>query len=168
MGFKLTVNGRGHEIEIVRRRPHLVVRIDGRTHEVSAVGDEGDGRQTVEIGGAPVHFARAQSGERQIVRLSGRTFDIGLVDPRGSVTGAAGGQDHIKAPMPGAVVSVHKAAGDPVKRGETIVTIESMKLQTALGAPRDGVVAEVLRKEGDTFEKDEVIARLESVEGAPV
>jgi biotin carboxyl carrier protein len=62
--------------------------------------------------------------------------------------------------MPGAVVSVDKAAGEPVKRGETIVTIESMKLQTALVAPRDGVVAEILRKEGETFEKDEVIVRL--------
>ena len=73
--------------------------------------------------------------------------------------------DHVKAPMPGAVVSVHKAVGDTVKRGETIVTIESMKLQTALVAPRDGVIAELNRKEGESFEKDEVIARLEAAAG---
>jgi biotin carboxyl carrier protein len=61
------------------------------------------------------------------------------------------------------VVSVHKAVGDSVARGETIVTIESMKLQTALIAPRDGVIAELYRKEGESFEKDEMIVRLEGM-----
>jgi biotin carboxyl carrier protein len=62
---------------------------------------------------------------------------------------------------PGAVVSVQKHAGDAVKRGEAVVTIESMKLQTVLPAPRDGVIAKILKGEGETFEKDEVIVTLE-------
>ena len=165
MAFKVMVEGRGHEVEIVRRRPHLVVRIDGREHEVSLAGDSGDGRQTIEIAGLPVHFARAHSGDRQIIRFAGRTFETGMIDPRSEAEAGGGAQDSVKAPMPGAVVSVHKAVGDAVKRGETIVTIESMKLQTALVAPRDGVIAELNRKEGESFEKDEVIARLEEVAG---
>jgi biotin carboxyl carrier protein len=63
--------------------------------------------------------------------------------------------------MPGAPVSLHKAVSDHVMRGETIVTIESMKLQTALPAPRDGVFATILYAEGDVFDKDEIIVRLE-------
>jgi 3-methylcrotonyl-CoA carboxylase alpha subunit len=165
MAFKLTVDGQPHAIEIVRRRPHLVLRIDGREHEISRAESPGDGRQTIEIAGVPLHFSRAHAGDRQIVRFGGRTFLTGIVDPRSEAEGSGGTQDHVKAPMPGAVVSVHKAAGQSVKRGETIVTIESMKLQTALAAPRDGVVAEILRGEGETFEKDEVIARLEEEAG---
>lgn len=163
MAFKLTIDGKAHEIDIVRRRPHLVVRIDGREHEVSVTGHYGDGRQTLEIAGTEVHFARAQIADRQIVRLDGRNFEALIVDPRSEASGAGGGQDDVKAPMPGAVVSVHKAPGDAVKRGETVVTIESMKLQTALAAPRDGIIAAILRKEGDTFDKDEVVARLEKM-----
>ena len=165
MAFKLMVDGRSHEVEIVRRRPHLVVRIDGREHEVSLAGDIGDGRQTMEIAGLPVHFARAHSGDRQIIRFAGRNFETAMIDPRSEAEASGGAQDVVKAPMPGAVVSVHKAVGDAVKRGETIVTIESMKLQTALVAPRDGVIAELNRKEGESFEKDEVIARLEEAAG---
>ncbi|BCH25335.1 acetyl-CoA carboxylase biotin carboxyl carrier protein subunit [Mesorhizobium sp. L-8-3] len=165
MAFKLTVDGHPHTIEIVRRRPHLVLRIDGREHEISLTGNSGDGRQTIQIAGIPFHFTRAHAGDRQIVRFGGHTFLTGIVDPRSEAEGGGSTQDHIKAPMPGAVVSVHKAAGDAVKRGETIVTIESMKLQTALAAPRDGVVAEILREEGATFEKDEIIARLEEEAG---
>jgi acetyl/propionyl-CoA carboxylase alpha subunit len=160
MAFKIMVDGASHEIEIVRRRPHLVVRIDGREHEVSATGSLDDGRQTIEIAGEPVHFTRAHAGDRQIVRLKGRTFETAIVDPRSETAGAGGGQDHVRAPMPGAVVSVHKQAGDTVARGETIVIIESMKLQTALVAPRDGVIAKLTRGEGETFEKDEVIVLL--------
>jgi biotin carboxyl carrier protein len=162
MGFKVSVDGRSHDIEIVSRRPHLVVRIEGRDHEVSAAGTLDDGRQTIEISGALLHFTRAHAGDRQIVRLNGRTFETGILDPRSQAAGAGGGLDHVRAPMPGCVVCVHKQPGDQVGRGETLVTIESMKLQTALLAPRDGRIAELLRKTGDNFEKDEVIVRLEA------
>lgn len=165
MVFKLTVDGQPHAIEIVRRRPHLVLRIDGREHEISLAGSPGDGRQTIELAGSPIHFSRAHAGDHQIVRFGGRTFLTGIVDPRSEAEGSGSAQDHVKAPMPGAVVSVDKSAGDIVQRGETIVTIESMKLQTALVAPRDGVIAEILRREGETFEKDEIIARLEEEAG---
>jgi biotin carboxyl carrier protein len=165
MGFQLTLDGRAYEIEIVRRRPHLAVRIDGREHEVLLTDDGGEGRQTIDIAGIVVPLARAHVGPRQIVRLEGRTFEAELVDPRSAATGASPGQDAVKAPMPGAIVAVHKATGDPVKRGEAVVTIESMKLQMALPALRDGVIAELLYAEGGTFEKDEIIARLENIAG---
>jgi 3-methylcrotonyl-CoA carboxylase alpha subunit len=160
VAFKVMVEGGSHEVEIVRRRPHLVVRIDGREHEISAVGNLGQGRQTIEIAGLPIQFVRAQAGDLAFVRFAGRTWEVSLFDPRAEAEEAGSQHDHVRAPMPGAVVSVHKAVGDTVRRGETIVTIESMKLQTALPAPRDGVIAELYRREGESFEKDEVIARL--------
>ncbi len=167
MVFRLAVDGEKHDIEIVRRRPHLTLRIDGREHEVSIVGTLGDGRQTVEIGGTTVAFARAQAGDRAVVRLNGRTFEAAIVDPFAESADAGGGHDEIRAPMPGVVVSVQKKPGDAVARGETIVTIESMKLQMTLVAPRDGCIAALLRSEGETFEKDEVVARLEATTEGP-
>jgi biotin carboxyl carrier protein len=161
MAFRLVLDGTLHEIDIIRRRPHLVVRIDGYEHEVSVTGSYGEGRQAIEIAGTAVHFARAHAGDRQFVRLDGRSFEAKLLDPRSDDT-SGGGQDSVKAPMPGVVISLHKAAGDHVSRGETIVTIESMKLQTALPAPRDGVIAAILRAAGEVFDKDEVIVRLEA------
>jgi acetyl/propionyl-CoA carboxylase alpha subunit len=163
MAFKLWLDGVVHEIEIVARRPHLVISVDGREHEVSATGTRDDGRQSLEIGGVSIHVTRAHSGDRQIVRLGGRTFEARLLDPRSEADQSGAGRDHVRAPMPGAVVAIHKQAGAEVKRGQTIVTIESMKLQMALTAPRDGVIAELTRKEGESFDKDEVIARLETL-----
>ena len=161
MAFRLTLEGRTHEVTIVRRRPHLVLSIDGREHEIERVCELGDGRRLLGVAGHRIAFARAGFHDRQIVRLSGRTFDVGVIDPFASEGAAAGSHDAVRTPMPGAVVAVHREPGDRVSRGDPILTIESMKLQTVLAAPRDGVVAQILKGSGATFEKDEIVAMLE-------
>lgn len=165
MALKLALDGRVHAIEIVRRRPHLVVRIDGREHAVIDVGAEGDGPSSIRIAGRVRDFVRAGSGDGRIVRTAGRTFATSLVDPFAEL-GAGGGHDHVRAPMPGSVISVEAKAGDIVRHGDTVLTIESMKLQTALTAPRDGVIAQIAHPVGATFEKDEVLVSLEPIAGA--
>jgi 3-methylcrotonyl-CoA carboxylase alpha subunit len=161
MAIRLSLGDEVHHVTILRRHPHLVLVIDGEEHEVTRLPGAGDGRGVMSIGGHEVAFARATLGDRQVVRLGGRTFDVSRVDPFSKGGAGGGAQDALKAPMPGAVVTVHRQPGETVARGEPLITIESMKLQTALSAPRDGVVAEILRAEGQTFVKDEVIATLE-------
>lgn len=167
MPLHLTLDGETHAIEIVRRAPRLVLDVDGRCYEIIDEIDQGTG--PLAIGGVDVAVARAlvDAGPHEtcFVRIDGRTHEVSLIDPREETGGHDSGRDEVHAPMPGAVVSVHRRAGDAVVRGETIVTIESMKLQTALAAPRDGVVAEVLKAAGDTFDKDAVLARLVPVDG---
>ncbi|MFG1210434.1 acetyl-CoA carboxylase biotin carboxyl carrier protein subunit [Xanthobacter flavus] len=165
MALKLKLEDGVHEVEIVGRRPHLTVRIDGRLHTIADLGPAGDGSGTVTLDGADLAFERIARAGACLVRIDGRTITVDVVDPFDEGGGAGGGRDEILAPMPGAVVHVHRSAGDEVARGEAVLTIESMKLQTTLVAPRDGVLVAVLKGEGDTFEKDEVIARLAPVEG---
>lgn len=161
MSFRVNIDGSSHYVEIVARRPLLRLRIDDREYEISAGGDADDGRQTLDISGKTVHFARAHDGERQILRMAGRTVETSLVDPRSGSGAGAGGQDHIRAPMPGSVVQLHKLAGEAITRGETLITIESMKLQITLLAPRDGHISRFPRGVGDRFDKDEIVAELE-------
>jgi 3-methylcrotonyl-CoA carboxylase alpha subunit len=164
MTFKLSLEGVSHLVEIIRRRPHLVVRVDGREYTVEDEGTGEDGRDVIAIDDDVLALARSHNAKGQVIRFDGRTLDIALVDPRSESADGGSGQGNIKAPMPGSVVSIQKQAGDRVARGEIVLTIESMKLQTALVAPRDGVIAAVLRGEGEKFEKDEVIVRLEDLE----
>ncbi|MGV3553427.1 biotin/lipoyl-containing protein [Rhizobium sp.] len=164
MSFKLSLGGASHLVEIVSRRPHLVVRVDGREYTVEDEGSGEDGRDVVAIDGEVLALARSHNAKGQVIRFDGHTSDIALVDPRSESSEGGSGSGSIRAPMPGSVVSIDKRAGDAVKRGELVLTIESMKLQTALTAPRDGIIAAVLRAEGEKFEKDEVIVRLEQLE----
>ncbi len=59
------------------------------------------------------------------------------------------GADAVKAPMAGVVTSVSVKPGDSVVKGQTVATIEEMKMEPQLTAARDGVVAEALAKAGD-------------------
>jgi 3-methylcrotonyl-CoA carboxylase alpha subunit len=161
MGFTLHLDGVAHEIEIVARRPHLRLRVDGRDYEIASAGEEEDGRQQVEIDGRPHRFVRAHVGNRQILRLEGRTFEAELLDPRDAALAQGVNLDSLRAPMPCSVVEVHKRRGEAVTRGETLVTIESMKLQIALIAPRDGTLAKAPHAPGETYEKDAIVAELE-------
>lgn len=77
--------------------------------------------------------------------VSARYLDLVLA-PAGD---EAGGDVSIKAPMAGLVTSVRAEPGDAVAKGQTLITIEAMKMEHQLKAQRDGVIAEVLASEGD-------------------
>jgi len=53
---------------------------------------------------------------------------------------------HVAAPMPGLVVDVEVSPGQKVHRGDTLVLLEAMKMQTAIPAERDGLVKRVVVK----------------------
>ncbi|MDR1767927.1 MAG: acetyl-CoA carboxylase biotin carboxyl carrier protein subunit [Propionibacteriaceae bacterium] len=53
------------------------------------------------------------------------------------------------APMPGTVLSVAVGVGDSVRRGQTLMVLEAMKMKNELKAPADGTVAAVHIHPGD-------------------
>ena len=59
----------------------------------------------------------------------------------------------ILAPMPGAVIEVLVAEGDRVERNQTVVVLESMKMELLITAPRDGVVGRVSVQAGQQVER---------------
>lgn len=68
--------------------------------------------------------------------------------------------------IPGNVWKVLIDVGATVERGETLVIIESMKMEIAVQSSHAGVVAELLVQEGDQVEEGSPLVRLEDLEGA--
>ena len=56
----------------------------------------------------------------------------------------------------------HKKAGDPVKRGENLIDIETDKVTLEVAAPSSGILTEILKQNGEDVQSDEIIARIES------
>jgi acetyl/propionyl-CoA carboxylase alpha subunit len=161
MAIAFSVDGETKEIAIVRRRPHLVLKIGERIYEVADETDPGS-RHRLRINDETIEFAAACEGATCFVRLAGRTWRVALSKDARANDGDRDGPDEIRAPMPGVVVSIHHRPGDAVQRGDTIVTIESMKLQLALSAPRNGIVAALFKQANEAVDKNEVIASLAS------
>lgn len=164
MAISLILDGQTHRIEILRRRPRLVLSVDGTPVEVGALPEPGSGARSLILDGRTVPVLRAGDGAPWHLRLGGRSYLVTHVDPLDGAGRGGAHADQIVAPMPGAVVSVDARPGDRITRGDTVMTIESMKLQTALVAPRDGVVAQILCEPGEIFDKDAVVALLEPLQ----
>ena len=75
---------------------------------------------------------------------------------------AAGGAHELRAPFNGKVIAVPARAGDAVRKGDTLVVIESMKLEHALPAARDGTVQAVDVEPGQQVAGAQVLVRLEA------
>ena len=96
------------------------------------------------------------------MHVDGRSWTLESVDELAETSAAAGGAaDTAEAPMPGTVVRVHVNVGDTVTRGQPLVVIESMKMETAIVAWRDGTVAEIHKPLGTTFDRKAALVSLQ-------
>ena len=64
---------------------------------------------------------------------------------------------HIGAPMPGIVSTIAVAAGQKVQAGDVLLSIEAMKMESALHAERDGTIAEVLVQPGEQIDAKDLL-----------
>lgn len=74
------------------------------------------------------------------------------------------GSGSLRASMPSQILAVEVRDGDVVKKGDTLVTLEAMKMETKLAAPFDGVVKRVGCSVGDVVKKDQVLVVLDPLE----
>ena len=63
----------------------------------------------------------------------------------------------IKAPMPGLVLSINVAEGDEVKKGDSVLILEAMKMENVLKSPTDGKVKAVKVNQGQNVEKNQLM-----------
>ncbi|MBH1992461.1 MAG: acetyl/propionyl/methylcrotonyl-CoA carboxylase subunit alpha [Sphingomonadaceae bacterium] len=128
---------------------------------------------------APVHDEAAflLDGEKIVIRCDPREgadeplADV-LVVQGGQVwrlapwrAGGAGGTDAsdgaILSPMPGRIIAVAVSAGDDVKKGQKLLTLEAMKMEHSLVAPFDGVIAELNASEGGQVSEGMLLVKVD-------
>ena len=96
------------------------------------------------------------NGQPRSVRVPNRSA-VAKVVARPKVSGKAG---EVGAPMPGVVASVVIEAGQTVKAGDLLLTIEAMKMETGLHAETDGTVEEVLVKAGEQIDAKDLLVKI--------
>jgi acetyl/propionyl-CoA carboxylase alpha subunit len=101
------------------------------------------------------------------VLVGGRLFHLDVVDERtrllaSTAKGAAAGRLTVEAEMPGKVVKVSLAAGQPVREGQGVVVVEAMKMENEILSPMDGIVTEIPVSEGQTVETGAVLFVVEA------
>jgi biotin carboxyl carrier protein len=145
-GYRVTLGER--TIDVDARRPAAGIYsllIDGMSHvaDVSST----DGGTLVDLDGA-TYLVEVEEHARHLIRTRG-----------GAGAGAAG--QTIRAPLPGKVTHIAVAVGDRVKRGDTLVVIEAMKMQNEFKAAAPGRVSEVRVHAGQAVNRGDVLVLIE-------
>ena len=73
---------------------------------------------------------------------------------------ASGEIIEVKAPMPGGIWKILKKPGDTVKKHETILILEVMKMENEIVAPQDGTIKSILVNETAKVEAGQVLAEI--------
>ena len=143
--YHVTVGDREHEVEVLRAEDDgtVVLRMDGRTVTVHTARSEDD--RWIQVDGQPP--AVLQVGARK--RAASRS---------------GGGDEGLSAVMHSQVVGVPIAVGDTVARGDALIVLEAMKMESRITAPHDAKVKAIHCREGDVVEPGVPLVELESLE----
>jgi biotin carboxyl carrier protein len=152
-----------HELWLSRGRDGYVLHLGDRLIPV-AFKREPDGRCFVTTGNTTTPVVFAVRGDEVHLHIDGETHLLSYRHPmvRLAAAGAGSAEDVIRAPMPGSTVAVHAKDGQKVTRGDALLVMESMKMETTIAAPRDGVVETVHVTAGQTFDRDATLITLQS------
>ena len=125
------------------RPDDLVIRTESETFKVDFYMDQDDNVTQLDYEGSPlsIYYKRKPL-------VTEETAD--------ATPGAADSQ--VKSPMPGRVVKVFVQPGQEVKKGENLISVESMKMEYFLKATRDGVIDQIKVGEGDTVAMKQELA----------
>jgi biotin carboxyl carrier protein len=163
MGQKYTVsvNGENFEIEVSEVDDGVEVTEAGKApKKVTAHSKLAQSVQQFTIDGNQRVFAHRKSPNGHLLVIDGSVVHATVQDARATkyaamVRPAVGShRTSVKAPMPGLVASVLVAAGEEVRKDQTLLTLSAMKLENDIRSPMAGRVVSVNVEPGQAVEKN--------------
>jgi 3-methylcrotonyl-CoA carboxylase alpha subunit len=135
-------------------------RLNAPSNESVALGRAKEFRRVSPNEGPMAAVSGFRDDEQVVVFYEGSAYEFALTS-RGSVGGIAA-TGSILSPMPGKIIVVEVAAGEAVKKGQKLLTLEAMKMEHTLTAPFDGTVAELNAAPGAQVQVEALLARIEA------
>jgi biotin carboxyl carrier protein len=144
---RILINGEERAVDFreLRKGELYSVLLDHRSHE--AMVDEREDGYHVLIGG-DLYEVRVTDERSRRLESAFMAF------------GDAGGEVSVRSPMPGQIISVAVEAGQEVAKGDTLIILESMKMENELKAPCDGTVHKVYVAAGEAVEQNKVLVTI--------
>lgn len=165
MKYVTVINNEQYEIEIDRDGKLLV---NGETRDVDFL-NLGGALYSVITETKSLEVVIEDEDNKIAVLLGGRLYDTQVLDERALLMaqrrgGIGGGSGEVHSPMPGLIVKVPVEEGQEVHQGQTVVILESMKMQNEIKAPIDGVIRSIHCDAGQTVDKNTLLIEIEPPE----
>lgn len=138
MKIQVSIEGVTYEVAIqdLNARP-VIVEVNGQVVEV----------YPEELGDAPAKAAAPAPKASSAAKPA--AAKPAAAKPKAAAAAPAAGASVLTSPLPGTIVSIDVKAGDAVKKGDGLLTLEAMKMKNVIRAEADGVIADVHVNQGD-------------------
>jgi biotin carboxyl carrier protein len=163
MKYVTTINNKTFEIEILRDGSLL---LNGEPREIDFLA-LGPSMYSILMDGLSHELVIEERDKGIEVLMRGKLYSGKVLDERAQLmaerTGgmnADTGEMSIKAPMPGLVVVVPVEVGQEVHAGQTVIILESMKMQNELKSPRDGMIQHINVAAGQSVEQNKILVTI--------
>ena len=120
-------------------------KINGNVYNV-VIGDIEDNIAHVEVNGTHynVEMEKKQKAATPIARPRPAAV---AAKPAAKPAAAKGG---VKSPLPGVILDIKVKEGDEVKKGQTVIILEAMKMENSINADRDGKITSIKVSKGES------------------
>lgn len=164
MKYITTVNGVKYEIEI---NTDGSLRVNGEPRQIDFLPFDDSALFSIIMDNVSHDVLVEERNNQYEVLMRGRLFTVDVQDERSQLMSSRrsgqvvdSGEISIRAPMPGLVVAIPVSEGQEVKGGQTVVILESMKMQNELKAPRDGTVQRISAEAGQSVEQNKLLVTI--------
>ena len=165
MQLEFKVNDRTAVVKEISREGNLVtISVDDRIYEVDIDKVSGEEYSILSEGKSyNVEVISTDDPKTYRVNTIYFGFDVSINDAetrynqKRKTKEGDGTTDTIKSPMPGKVMKVLVKKGDHVEKGQTVVILSAMKMESEYKAGCSGLVSKVAVKEGDTVEGNQLM-----------
>jgi biotin carboxyl carrier protein len=112
-----------------------------------------------------IQLVKADYIEKKLVlKVNGKKYSIEVKDKYDELLHNLGLDNiaskkinEVKAPMPGMVLSVLVGEGQEVKKGDSLLILEAMKMENILKSPADGIIKKITAVKGTAVEKNQIL-----------
>ena len=144
--FAFKINGAEYKCAVEEAAGKTKVTVNGKVYEV-------------ETGAAPKAAAPKAEAPKAAPAPAAPKAEAPKAEAKPAAAPAAGGVQ-VKSPLPGSVIKVLVSEGQAVKKGDTLLTLESMKMENAIMAEADGTVKQIAVVAGQTVMQDDLLVVL--------
>ncbi|MFA9389273.1 MAG: biotin/lipoyl-containing protein [Prolixibacteraceae bacterium] len=171
MPFELKIKDRTSKVEILEHKGNFYkVSIGDHTYEVDVTKVE-NGVYSLIYQGKSVNMEMIEgdASNKYIVNTRTNDYQVEIIDAKARYrTASKGNMDNddaiISSPMPGKIVRLLVKQGDKVEKGDTVIIVSAMKMESEYKSPIDGTVKKIFVKADDTVEGNQNLVEIEPLE----
>jgi biotin carboxyl carrier protein len=143
-----TINNKEHSIRIIGLKNNTLEFILDNSYRTAKILEYGSS-----------YIKLLMNGEQIILKKHSKLTEI--LEKSMALGGSASGENKLLSQIPGRVVSISVKVGDQIKKGDSVIVLESMKMQVAVKAHKDGEIKDTKVKIGDTVSRNDIVAIIE-------